>query len=484
MIAVAIIVFREVLEAALIVSIVLAASKGTAGRGRWISGGVALGVVGACLVAAFATEIAAAVEGIGQELFNAAILFAAVGMLGWHNVWMGRHGKQMAMQASALGRDVATGARPPYALALVVGIAVLREGSETVLFLYGLAAAGGGGLVNMLGGGTIGVLGGALAGAALYLGLLRIPSRHLFAVTSWMILLLAAGLASQGAFFLNQADVLPALGNQIWDTSWLLSEDSVLGRVLHVLIGYVARPEGIQLVFWLATVLILLALMRWFSSAPPAAIARSAASAWRRSPAPTSPSTRRSSSTASSKSSTTAPTPSTPIPRTSTTRPGRSSSGTACCRGGARRWSSPGRAPRAIRPGVSTRSTGRTPFSWRTRANIASRPASSRRSASRRASATRITSRSARRSKRNGATPSTPSICSLSTCSVPTTTRRASISTMLGSRSGRGSGNSSRASRFSAMLARSTARPASAISSCAPGLSPTGSSASGGASAN
>src|SRR5579885_1124097 len=94
MIAVAIIVFREVLEAALIVSIVLAASKGTAGRGRWISGGVALGVVGACLVAAFATEIAAAVEGIGQELFNAAILFAAVGMLGWHNVWMGRHGKQ------------------------------------------------------------------------------------------------------------------------------------------------------------------------------------------------------------------------------------------------------------------------------------------------------------------------------------------------------------------------------------------------------
>ncbi len=51
----------------------------------------------------------------------------------------------------------------------------------------------------------------------------------------------------------------------------------MLGRVLHVLIGYVARPEGIQLVFWLATVLILLALMRWFSSAPPAAIARAAA---------------------------------------------------------------------------------------------------------------------------------------------------------------------------------------------------------------
>jgi high-affinity iron transporter len=276
MIAVAIIVFREVLEAALIVSIVLAASKGTPGRGLWVTGGIALGVLGACVVAGFAAEIAQAVAGMGQELFNATILLAAVGMLGWHNVWMGRHGKEMAMEATAVGKEVAAGARPLYALASVVGIAVLREGSETVLFLYGLAAAGSGGIANLVGGGAIGVLGGAVVGAGLYLGLLRIPSRHLFAVTSWMILLLAAGLASQGAFFLNQADVLPALGNQIWDTSWLLDEDSVSGRVLHVLIGYVARPEGIQLVFWTATIVILLSLMRWFSTSPKRAVMRAA----------------------------------------------------------------------------------------------------------------------------------------------------------------------------------------------------------------
>jgi high-affinity iron transporter len=277
MIAVAIIVFREVLEASLIVGIVLAASKGTPRRGLWVSGGIGLGVLGACVVAGFAAEIAQAVAGMGQELFNAAILFAAVGMLGWHNVWMGRHGKDMAMQASALGRDVAAGARPLYALASVVGIAVLREGSETVLFLYGLAVAGGGGLLNLLGGGTIGVAGGAIVGAGLYLGLLRIPSRHLFAVTSWMILLLAAGLASQGAAFLTQADVLPALGNEVWDTSWLLDEDSVPGRVLHVLVGYVARPAGIQLVFWAGTVVVLLSLMRWFSTAPTRGVVRAAA---------------------------------------------------------------------------------------------------------------------------------------------------------------------------------------------------------------
>jgi high-affinity iron transporter len=268
MIAVAVIVFREVLEAALIVSIVLAASKGTAGRGRWVSGGVALGVLGACVVAGFAAEIAAAVAGMGQELFNAAILFAAVGMLGWHNVWMGRHGKEMAMEASALGREVAAGTRPLYALASVVGIAVLREGSETVLFLYGLAAAGSGGMVNLVGGGAIGILGGAFMGTALYLGLLRIPSRHLFAVTSWMILLLAAGMAAQGAAFLVQADLLPPLGTMLWDTSFVLSETSIPGQVLHALIGYVARPAGIQVVFYVGTLVVVGGLMRLVGSDP------------------------------------------------------------------------------------------------------------------------------------------------------------------------------------------------------------------------
>ena len=64
-------------------------------------------------------------------------------MLGWHNVWMSRHGREMAAEATRIGKDVLAGARPLYALALVCGIAVLREGSEIVLFLYGIAVAGG-----------------------------------------------------------------------------------------------------------------------------------------------------------------------------------------------------------------------------------------------------------------------------------------------------------------------------------------------------
>lgn len=262
MLPTAIIVFREVLEAALIVGIVMAASRGALGRGVWVSGGIAAGVLGAGLVALFAATIAAAAEGMGQELFDAAILFAAVCMLGWHNIWMSSHGRELAANAMKLGSEVRSGARPLWALAFVVALAVLREGSEIVLFLYGIALGGNGGLVAMGSGGVIGLALGVAAGTTIYWGLVAIPMRLLFTVTSWLVLLLAAGLASQGAAFLMQADLLPALGSNLWDTSWLLSEQGLTGRVLHTLIGYTAQPAGIQLVFYAATILVIGGLMR------------------------------------------------------------------------------------------------------------------------------------------------------------------------------------------------------------------------------
>jgi high-affinity iron transporter len=261
MLATLVVVFREVLEAALVVGIVLAAARGVPGRYRWIATGALGGVLGAVLVAGFAGEIAEAVEGVGQELFNATILFAAVAMLGWHNIWMSRHGREMAANATRIGEEVRDGTRPLYALALVVGIAVLREGSEIVLFLYSIAAAGGERAGMMLGG-VLGLFAGAGAGAVLYFGLKAIPLRHLFTVTNWLILLLAAGMASQAAAFLVQAGLVPALGNNLWNTSSLLAESSLLGQLLHVLAGYTAQPEGIQLVFYVATLAVIGSLMR------------------------------------------------------------------------------------------------------------------------------------------------------------------------------------------------------------------------------
>src|SRR6266403_1140062 len=219
-----IIVFREVIEAGLIIGIVLAATRGVSGRGHWVSAGVLAGVLGAGIVALFAEAIANAFEGAGQELLNASVLGAAVVMLMWHNAWMARHGREIAVEMAAVGEAVTIGKRPMTALAAVVGLAVLREGAEVVLFLYGIVATGTSGSSLLLGG-VLGLAAGAAFTALTYFGLLAIPARHIFAVTTVLIALLAAGMAAQAVQFLDAAGMIDVLGNRLWDTSSWLPQD-------------------------------------------------------------------------------------------------------------------------------------------------------------------------------------------------------------------------------------------------------------------
>ena len=258
----AIIVFRETLEAALIIGIVAVATRNLRGRTLWLAGGMVAGVLGSLLVALFTGRIADLAEGMGQELFNAGILVLAAATLAWHNIWMARHGMQLAREAKQLGADVSSGNREMSALALVVGLAILREGSETALFLYGMLSGGGESPASVLAGGALGLALGCGAGVALYAGVLRVPARYFFSATSWLILLLAAAMASQAARFLVQADLLPSLASPLWNTSWLLDDQSLLGRLLHTLTGYDASPSGIQVVFYVATLALILTGMR------------------------------------------------------------------------------------------------------------------------------------------------------------------------------------------------------------------------------
>jgi high-affinity iron transporter len=257
-----IIVFREVIEAGLIVGIVMAATRGVAGRGRWISLGIGAGILGAAVVALFAGAISQAFEGAGQELFNACILGVAVIMLMWHNAWMARHGREIAAEMRNIGTAVSEGAKPLTALAVVVGVAVLREGSEVVLFLYGIFATGTSGAALLVGG-LLGVAAGAAFTAFTYLGLVAIPNRYIFSVTSWLIALLAAGMAAQAVQFLSNAGVVIVLDRTVWDTSWILSDGSLFGKLMHTLIGYTERPTELQLMAYIATLFAMFLLMRF-----------------------------------------------------------------------------------------------------------------------------------------------------------------------------------------------------------------------------
>jgi high-affinity iron transporter len=258
--AVALLVFREVLEAALIVSVVAAATRGVPRRGWFVGGGIALGILGAILVALSADLLAALFSGDGPELFNAGVLLAAVLMIGWHVLWMSSHGRELSRQMQAIGSAVQSGASSLGLLLAVVALAVLREGSEIVLFLYGMRVGGAGHVWTGL---SAGVVAGAAVGFALYAGLLRIPLRHFFRATNAMLVLLAAGLAASAARYLIQAGLLPAFGNRLWDSSWLLANGSLMGQTAHVLVGYDARPTGMQMLFYAFTLAALGAGALW-----------------------------------------------------------------------------------------------------------------------------------------------------------------------------------------------------------------------------
>ena len=261
-----IIVFREVIEAGLIVGIVLAVTRGLHGSRLVIAAGVLAGVVGASLVAAFAGAIGEALAGIGQEIFNASILLIAVVMLTWHNVWMASHGRELAADVKRVGEAVRSGSRSIVALGIVCAVAVMREGSEVALFMYGLVAAGGSTAAELLIGSLLGLAAGVGVTALTYFGLAAIPQRRLFAVTTALISLLAAGLAAQAALFLQQAGVLTMLSQTAWDTSAILSDTSLFGRVLHTLIGYSDQPSVLQVAVYVLTLGVIVALTKTVGS--------------------------------------------------------------------------------------------------------------------------------------------------------------------------------------------------------------------------
>jgi len=257
----ALIVFREVLEASLIVTIIMAATRGVMHRGYWVSLGIAGGVAGAGIVAACTTYLATLFDGAGQDVVNASILFLAVCLIGWHTVWMNSHGRQIASQMRSVGRSISDGEKHMSVLAIVVGLAVMREGSEVVLMLQGLWA-GSEGVETVIGGGLLGLAGGVVVSVLMYLGFLALPLGRVFSVTNVILVLIAAGMAARGANFLVQAGLVPAFGTHLWDSSRLISEQSPLGQVLAALAGYIARPSGIEVLFYAATILCVIGLMR------------------------------------------------------------------------------------------------------------------------------------------------------------------------------------------------------------------------------
>ncbi len=256
MLQILIVVFREVLEIALIVGILTAVTKGIEKRDRYILSGLTLGILGAILLALTMDTISSALDGYGQEVFNGLVLISASILISWTVIWMQQHAKSLSGELKNLANSIKTGKKSLISLLVVVFLSVLREGSEVVLFTYGYYLSGTS-LANVTAGLIFGISLGTICGFALYFGMLKIFGRYFFKITTWILVFLACAIFSQGVSFLVNANIIPPIIDQMWDSSQILPQTSTLGNILAAFIGYSDSPTGAQFIAYLSNFTIL-----------------------------------------------------------------------------------------------------------------------------------------------------------------------------------------------------------------------------------
>ncbi|CAB3892225.1 FTR1 family iron permease [Achromobacter denitrificans] len=275
------IVWRESVEAMLVVGILYTWLRATPEGKRGLNylwGGVAAGLALAVALALVLLGVSSWLSDEGQEWFQAIMSLAACVLVVQMVVWMKKHGRTLKGELES-GAKASVAADNWWGLFVLVAIAVAREGSETVVFLYGTVSAGGDGS-SMLMLALAGVAGFAVALLTfwlLQLGGKLITWRRFFRVTEILLLLLAGSLLVGGLDHLISLDVLPTIVDPVWDSSWLLSDSTGFGKILADFAGYRALPALISVLLWVAYWVIVWTLLRWVGGkpAPAAAAARS-----------------------------------------------------------------------------------------------------------------------------------------------------------------------------------------------------------------
>jgi high-affinity iron transporter len=242
-----VVVLREVLEAALLMSVFLAL-LGFLNLGvRSVGVGIILGMAGAVAYGYMLAPISDLLDGVGQEVFNAAIHYLLFAILGVIFFFTSR--RLVSPPSHAVTLSVLIGA--------AIALAIIREGAEILVFISGFWSSDE--LFSAVGiGALIGAGIGFSVGAMIYFILVAQPVRRALPIAMALLLLIGAGMSSQATRLLIQADWISA-GSALWDTSGILAEDSLSGQLLYALVGYEASPSGVEVAAYVAAILFLVA---------------------------------------------------------------------------------------------------------------------------------------------------------------------------------------------------------------------------------
>jgi len=261
---------REGIEAALIISILLAYLRqvGASDRMHLVWWGTGLAAAISIVVGTVIFAVGAEFEGTSEAVFEGIVTLVAVGVLTWMIFWMRRQGARVK---SELQERVDTALLAGgFALAALAFVAVLREGIETALFLYAAAkgtAVDSGGVGAQVIGATLGLALAVVLGVLLYRGGLKLNLRSFFRITGLLLIVVAAGLFAFALHELQEAGWLPILAGTAFDVSSAFPDDSGAGGILRAIFGYQANPTWLELIGWFGYLLIVGGL---FLRKPPA----------------------------------------------------------------------------------------------------------------------------------------------------------------------------------------------------------------------
>jgi high-affinity iron transporter len=268
----ALIGLREGLEAALVVSILVAFLVRSDQRAalRWVWVGVAAALV---LCVGIGTVIAYTIGELRfeqQEIVGGVLSILAVGFVTWMIFWMRSTARTIA--AELRGRLSDALAIGPVAVAVMALLAVGREGLETMAFFYANVRTAEAGTREPLIGFIVGITVAVVLGWLIYRGAIRFDLGKFFTYTGVLLVFVAAGILGYGLHDLQEARVLPGLSTLAFDLSGPMPEDSWYGALLKGLLNYSAQTTVLQAVMWVLYVAVVLTVFLWPRSAVPAPV--------------------------------------------------------------------------------------------------------------------------------------------------------------------------------------------------------------------
>lgn len=260
MFKIAIVIFREFLEIAILLSVILAATKEVHNRSKYIVLGIMIGCVLASIIAFFTGALASAFGGIGDELFDVSVMVFTVIVIGWTIVWMQEYSSNIKQEMYDVSSKIHSGNVSKFSLTAIIATTFFREASEIILFIYSLTSSSNIEAIDYLMGLFLGTISGVLCGIAIYLGLIRYSGKYIFKICTIMLIFIAAGIASEAAGILTSIGTITFFNDSIWDTSSIIQDSSMLGKVLKIVIGYYSKPNLLQILSYSITLIILFLL--------------------------------------------------------------------------------------------------------------------------------------------------------------------------------------------------------------------------------